>query len=233
MTTKSLIKLSEEIPDFPTLRLIEEYKYSNSPQGKKEQEDMLGELKGLLSEAYLETMPTSEQAFQVPEPTALYYDHDLVLEQLDLSSISENSMVVNGNLSVDHLIIDAEIDINTSLVVMGNLEAENFICSGSDIYVAKTIHVANSFIAHYNHGRIRAQKLFAHLLLTHDYWGFEIPEYKANKNCHWQDQKAFPYSEVIQPELIESMTDNEGKVQQWPNFEKICNYIEADKGILR
>ena len=142
MTTKSLIKLSEEIPDFPTLRLIEEYKYSNSPKGKK------------------------EQAFQVPEPTALYYDHDLVLEQLDLSSISENSMVVKGNLSVDHLIIDAEIDIHTSLVVMGNLEAENFICSGSDIYVAKTIHVANSFIAHYNHGRIRAQKLFAHLLLT-------------------------------------------------------------------
>ena len=233
MTTKSLIKLSEEIPDFPTLSLVEDYKLSRSPEAKKEMEDMLREMTSLLSDENAQDFNTNNTVFEIPEPTALYYNRDVVFDKLDLDIISENALVIHGDLKVNTLLINAEIDINTTLVVLGNVYAKNFICSGSEIYVAKDIYVTDNFIAYYNHGSIKAKSLHTNVLLTDDYWGFQIPTLHVQKNCHWQDKKALSYKGVIKPELIESIIDDDGKRHQWPNFEKICNYIEADQGILR
>ncbi|WP_299008692.1 hypothetical protein [uncultured Tenacibaculum sp.] len=232
MTTESLVKLAEKIPDFPILSLVEDYKHNSSPKARKEMEDMFREMTSLLSDENKQDVTTSLSTFETPEPTALYYNRDAVLDKLDLDAISENALVIHGDLIVNTLLINAEIDINTTLVVLGNLRAKNIICSGSEIYVEENIHVANNFIAYYNHGSIRAKKLYTNLLLTDDYWGFQISNYQALKNCHWQDKKALSYKSVIKPALLESIIDDDGKRHQWLNFEKICAYIEADKGII-
>nr|WP_299035104.1 hypothetical protein [uncultured Tenacibaculum sp.] len=233
MTTESLVKLAEKIPDFPILSLVEDYKHNSSPKARKEMEDMFREMTSLLSDENKQDVTTSLSTFESPEPTALYYNRDVVFEKLDLDAISENALVINGDLKVHTLLINAEIDLNTTLVVFGNVYAKNFICSGSEIYVAKDIYVTENFIAYYNHGSIKAKSLHSNVLLTDDYWGFQISNYQAQKNCHWQDKKALSYKGVIKPALLESIIDDDGKQQQWLNFEKICNYIEADKGILR
>ncbi|MDX8554433.1 hypothetical protein MK851_12475 [Tenacibaculum sp. 1B UA] len=233
MITISLVKLAEKLPNFPTLSLVEEYKYNTSPKGRKEMEDMFREIKNLLPNKNAQDFTSNNVAFETPEPTAIYYNHDVVFDTLDLDEISENALVINGNLNVNSLLINAEIDINTTLVVLGSIRAKNCICSGSEIYVTNDIHVTENFIAYYNHGSISTKNLYTNLLLTDDYRGFQIPNYKAHKNCHWQDKNTLPYTKVLQPELIEHMIDHEGNVQHWLNFEKICNYLEADKDILR
>ncbi|MDE1207663.1 hypothetical protein [Tenacibaculum larymnensis] len=233
MKIENLVKLTEEIPNFPTLSLVEGYKHNSSPKARKEMEDMLREMANLLPVENTQDVTSCHAIFKATEPTALYYNHDVVFDRLNLDAISENALVINGDLKVNTLLLNAEIDVNTSLVVLGNVYAKNFICSGSEIYVAKNIYVANNFIAYYNHGSIKAKSLHTNVLLTDDYWGFQISNYQAKKNCHWQDEKALPYKSVIKPVLVESIIGDDGKQQQWLNFEKICDYIEADKSIVK
>ena len=107
------------------------------------------------------------------EGSVIFIDGDLALEKLDLDAISDSDnnidgIIVNGNLSVDGGIENAEGDYGPFLVVTGRTLADYVMGGGSEIYLEKESFIRTFTVGHYNHG-ILSLKGFSLFFLNSDH----------------------------------------------------------------
>ena len=93
----------------------------------------------------------------------LFYEGDLTLDSLNLDHCETLTpalasgetiflVLVTGNLNIKQFIYNKNTDGATGLIVLGNLQTQNMLVGGQEVYVAGNMHVSELFWGDYNHG---------------------------------------------------------------------------------
>lgn len=100
-------------------------------------------------------------------------------------------ILVNGNLKAGN-IFNAETDGSTGLIVLGDLEADNIVVGGQEIYVTGNLTVKDLFWGDYNHGGLLVKgSIQAKVFLNTDY-GVDHARFRDEDNIQighllWDD----------------------------------------------
>lgn len=79
------------------------------------------------------------------------------------------AIIINGNLKARNIFND-NTDGATGLMVLGNLEAENMMVGGQEIFISGNLYVKGLFWGDYNHGNLVAKgAIAANTFLSTDY----------------------------------------------------------------
>lgn len=106
-----------------------------------------------------------------------FYDGDLQLASLELDWRNEDSdeadvaiIFINGSLTVTGNIVNENTDGAVSLMIMGDLYANNIAVGGQEIYVVGNVTVKEVFCGSYNHGETKIKgNLTTAVLIEDDY----------------------------------------------------------------
>ncbi|SEO03426.1 SMI1 / KNR4 family (SUKH-1) [bacterium A37T11] len=92
-------------------------------------------------------------------------------------------ILVNGNVIAKN-IFNEETDGAVSVMVLGNLEADNILVGGQEIYVTGNLIVHNLFWGDYNHGELIVEgNITAKVLMASDY-NFDSERFYNNENIN-------------------------------------------------
>lgn len=100
-------------------------------------------------------------------------------------------IVVKGNLKASQL-FNAETDGSTGLIVLGNLDVDNMVVGGQEIFVTGNLTVKDLFWGDYNHGSLLVKgSIRARVFINTDY-GVDHQRFQSEDNIHiahllWDD----------------------------------------------
>lgn len=155
-------------------------------------------------------------------------------------------ILVNGNLKAGN-IFNAETDGSTGLIVLGNLEADNIVVGGQEIYVTGNLTVKDLFWGDYNHGGLLVKgSIQAKVFLNTDY-GVEHARFLEENNIQiahllWDEQDD-DYSDpdylktLFLPEFLlteeEQDDDDIWSWKCWLNTSAVLTALEQKKPLLQ
>ncbi len=159
--------------DFILGKNTEEY---NESEGEKEDEESKSEIKINFSTPKIVKFKDIKHlvpkemviwAWEESEPGSnddlefLLFDGDVCIKNLDLDNPEETfnvaklqdlfGIIIRGNFTAKN-IFNEEEDGSNSLIVLGNLSAENIVIGGQEFYVGGNLKIKDLFWGNYNHG---------------------------------------------------------------------------------
>jgi len=104
------------------------------------------------------------------EEVLLLYEGNTVFDEMDLDA-REFAVVIKGNLTVQGNITNSNTDGATSLIVLGNLHAQNIAVGGQTFHVRGNLTAEGILCGSYNHGDMYVGgDVKAQLILSDDYF---------------------------------------------------------------
>ncbi|PUZ22504.1 SMI1 / KNR4 family (SUKH-1) [Chitinophaga costaii] len=164
-------------------------------------------------------------------------DNNAVLDQIDM-------ILIKGNIKVKN-ISNSETDGAVSLIVLGNLDADNIVVGGQEIYVTGNLTVQDLFWGDYNHGQLNVDGFIsAKVFMASDYH-FNYERFYNNDNVQvgllLNDHDVIgDYSrELMQTAFLEECLLQEDEVEEdiysyknWINTAKLFNRLEENLPVL-
>ena len=91
-------------------------------------------------------------------PNYILIEGDLVIDELDIDALhgKKDGLIVTGNLYVDGGIYNLEGDYGPRLTVIGDVQADYLFAGGSEIDLDGKTYIHNLVLGHYNHGSLDA-----------------------------------------------------------------------------
>jgi len=91
-------------------------------------------------------------------PNYILIEGDLVIDELDIDALhgKKDGLIVTGNLYVDGGIYNLEGDYGPRLTVIGDVQADYLFAGGSEIDLHGKTYIHNLVLGHYNHGYLDA-----------------------------------------------------------------------------
>ncbi|MGS2740048.1 hypothetical protein [Sinomicrobium sp. M5D2P17] len=150
-------------------------------------------------------------------------------------------IAVNGNLNTRN-IYNRETDGATGLVVLGNLQADNIVAGGQEIYVTGDLNVKGLFWGDYNHGDlVVAGEIAVPVFISTDY-NFDHKRFETGDRvrvAHWLwDEREDEFDReqleaLFRPECLEE--DPEDELYSWKDWllaEKIISRLASGLPVL-
>lgn len=155
----------------------------------------------------------------VPDLQVLVFEEDVVRSALlDLYDIYAEQhiagWIVNGNLIVNNAIVDYESDTYSAfLLVNGNLVCDNLVAGCTEIVVKGDVHVRQTFIGYYNHGRVLVNgNLHAGLWIEDDHQTTVKGEVEAVTFCkswHIPSPDYSVWRDILMPSAAEELLEGD------------------------
>lgn len=196
----------------------------------------LKEIKDLFPLETLVSYRLAMYAIDFENELALLIEEDCEVEYLDLDELSttfpivEKGQYIQTILCLKNLkaknIFNYDDDRSCDLIVIGNLDCENMVVGGQDIFIQGDLTISECFWGRYNHGNLsvkgatKAQVFIA----TEEYHydeeknNFEVlqmlTDYEVEDNC--EDFSFEILSAILEENLLSENTDEE--VYSWENW---------------
>ena len=187
----------------------------------------------------------------------LFYEGDLTLDSLDFDHCETLAptltsgetiflILVTGNLNIKQFIYNKNTDGATGLVVVGNLQAQNILVGGQEVYVAGNMNVSELFWGDYNHGDLTVKGDVAALVFA------DTEQYHVNINGaknfsyhltnydevgDWQNLDsgliAAMFDDVLYFEDVSDDDDSEGDlINVLHRGDTLLNHLQVGKSLL-
>ncbi|SDH41245.1 leucine-rich repeat domain-containing protein [Chitinophaga filiformis] len=138
-------------------------------------------------------------------------------------------IIVDGNLTVKGVIFQPDVDSGEHLLVTGNLHAQSINKGGGEFYIKGNLTAEQTIYGYYNHGRLTVEGNTQAVAILADDHSFKFMGDVSGTIVGDQEIEGVEddYNEitVLLPELI--------KEKEYANSDKISNYINKGKHILR
>lgn len=188
----------------------------------------------------------------------LFYEGDLTLDSLNLDSCETLTpalasgetiflILVTGNLNIKQFIYNKNTDGATGLVVLGNLQAQNMLVGGQEVYVAGNMNVSELFWGDYNHGDLTVKGDVAALVFadTEQYhvnitgtqnFTYHLTNY--DEVGDWQNIDsaliAAMFDDVLYFEDVSDDDDSEGDlINVLHRGDALLSHLQAGKSLMR
>lgn len=178
------------------------------------------------------------------EEIVMYHQGDLEVTNLNLDTPREAGeyiflILVDGNMQARN-IYNEETDGATSLIVLGNLSADNIVVGGQEIYVSGQLHVKDLYWGDYNHGNLAAQgTVQMRVFLSTDY-SFDYKRFIAGDNVEiqhlfWDDsgyEDGEPLTSLFSAHFLDEPKDEIYSWSYWLNRTAILEGLERNEPLL-
>jgi hypothetical protein len=147
-----------------------------------------------------------QQSPGLPGAKFLLYDGTVVLDTLDLNREDYLAIVVTGNLYVTGNILNEDTDSGCSLIVLGNLRAQNVYAGGQLIYVGGYTAVKELLLGVYNHGEFNGNSyVWCPVIVSSDF-RFQFTDYaRARVLDLWNEDD----KDIAREKLIDDLFDED------------------------
>jgi hypothetical protein len=131
-----------------------------------------------------------------------YYDSDVTFDKLDLDedNTEYDMIVIDGNLTVNGNIVNANMNDGKELVVLGNVSANNLIAGGAEINIQGTANIENTVLGHYNDGVLTIYKLNANLYIRDDHYCDILVTDSVKTLIDYEDED---YTQKLQDNIVD------------------------------
>ena len=189
---------------------------------------------------------------------AAFYEGNAVTENINLDffnldiSLNDESLresigliVITGNLRAKN-IMNAETDGAVSLIVLGNLEADNIAVGGQEIYVCGDLLVHDLYWGDYNHGELQAEgHVAARVFMATDEYHFDWKRFLRKENvdiallANDDDANGDISREVMESAFEEACLVDEAEADEiysfkdWLDAAEINRRLGANEPVLR
>lgn len=139
-------------------------------------------------------------------------------------------IIIEGNLTVKGVIFQPDMDNGEHLLVTGNVYAQSINKGGGEFYIKGDLTAEQTIYGYYNHGALTVEgKTQAVAILADDQFFRFLGEVSGtivgDQEIEGAEDAEYSEITVLRPELI--------KEEEYANSDKISNYINKGKHILR
>ncbi|MVT12101.1 leucine-rich repeat domain-containing protein [Chitinophaga tropicalis] len=139
-------------------------------------------------------------------------------------------IIVEGNLTVKGVLFQPDMDNGEHLLVTGNVYAQSINKGGGEFYIKGDLTAEQTIYGYYNHGELTVEgKTKAVAILADDqvfrFQGEVSGTIIGDQEIEGAEDAEYSEITVLRPELI--------KEEEYANSDKISNYINKGKHILR